>query len=296
MKFRGAPIGTVSDVRIVFSDNSQGGNKDKKIYVLVEMQIEKASFDEMRFLREVTKKNGRLCCRQEYVGITGLKFVDFDYPRPEQKITKRPDLNLKSIGIKDNNRYIDNVPSMLADMTTSVAHAIEKVNELDLKKMSNDAIGIMSELKKTLNNINKVAEKLDKNFDENQIKDLKERINTIAANLEKTTATINRAIDENHLKNLVAQLETSLDTINNFITTLNKVTAESKVPESTEALRKGVDAVVKGQRDLSNTQQELINSMLKFNQAIDSLRMLIDYIESDPGAFIRGKVRLKEEN
>ena len=44
-----------------------------------------------------------------------------------------------------------------------------------------------------------------------------------------------------------------------------------------------------------NGQQELSNTLLKLNQTIDSLRMLIEYIESDPGSLLRGKTRPNEK-
>ena len=73
VKYRGAPIGTVSDIRIIFS----------KRIVRVDMEIEIDSFSGImgdfrtEFMNEV-RDNG-LRCRLEYLGITGLKFIDFDY-------------------------------------------------------------------------------------------------------------------------------------------------------------------------------------------------------------------------
>jgi len=286
VKFKGAQIGTVSDIRIIFSDKDQ--------FVLVEMEIDKTSFAgstkiQEKGLRralkeEIDKEDGpKLSCRQEYVGITGLKFIDLDYHEDKNK-KKDPG---KFEG-KPDTLYIPSVKSTLADMTTAVAHAIEKVNELDLKKMSEEATGAlqdlkqvtanlkktfdesqMNEIRETLQRVNRITANLEKTFDESQMNDLKEtlhHVNKITADLEKTSGQLNRLIDE------------------------------TKLPESTESFRNAAGKVSEASDAVVNSRQELTNTLFKLNQTIDSLRMLIEYLESDPGSLIRGKNRRNEEN
>ena len=59
---------------------------------------------------------------------------------------------------------------------------------------------------------------------------------------------------------------------------------DAAIAEQVEAAVSAADAVI-------DSRAELTNAIFKVNQAIDSFRMLIDYLESDPGALLRGKER-----
>jgi len=269
VKFKGAPIGTVSDIRIIFPN-----------YVVVTMEIDESSFSGARgiegaFRREV-RENG-LCCRQEYTGVTGLKYVDFDYHPMEQKKQDPPSF----IGNTDA-LYVPSVNSRIANIAASAADAIEKINQLNIKEISEEATGIMHDIRALLSNQELMA--------------TLQHLNAVAANLENVTGILGRAIDEDKLGNLINLLEGSMKSLQEFIRRLDETTTSanipecaavfrssaSKVAESTGALEHASEAVVNGQQELSNT-------LLKLNQAIDSLRMLIEYLERDPGSLLRGK-------
>ena len=275
VKFKGAPIGTVSDIRIIFPK-----------YVLVEMEIEESCFAgspgiDSEFRREVNE-NG-LCCRLEYIGITGLKFVDFDYHQAEQRKQKPPSF----IG-KTDALYVPSVNSQFADISTSVAGAIDKINQLNLKEISEEATGIMRDVRSRLSDPTLTA--------------TLQHLNEAAANLESTSGMLGRVIDEDRLENLIASLENSLKIMQGFIQRLDDATANANIPESAAVFRNSALKVSDSATALQNAssavvngQQELSNTMFKINQAIDSLRMLVDYLESDPGSLLRGKTRPNEK-
>ena len=276
VKFKGAQIGTVSDIRIIFPN-----------YVVVEMEIDESRFAgvtgiEGAFRREV-KENG-LCCRLEYAGITGLKFVDFDYHQTEQKKQEPPSF----IG-KTDALYVPSVNSSFADISTSVAGAIDKINQLNIKEISEEATGIMRDLRARLSDPTLTA--------------TLQHLNEAAANLESATGMLGRVIDEDRLENLITALENSLKNLQGFIQRLDDATANANIPESAAVFRNSAakvaantDALQHASEAVVNGQQELSNTLLKLNQAIDSLRMLIEYLESDPGSLIRGKTRPNETN
>ncbi len=274
VKFKGAPIGTVSDVRIIFPD-----------YVLVEMELDESNFTaggdfEDMFLYEV-RENG-LNCRLEYVGITGLKFVDFDYHNAGKKRRQPPSF----IG-KTNAIYVPSVNSSFADISTSIGGAIDKLNQINIKEISEEATEIMRDVRSLLSDPALVS--------------TIQHVSQVAANLESTSSMLGRIVDEDRLENLVNTLEDSLKSLQGFIQRMNDTAAEANIPESTAVFRRSASQVAESASSLKGAsaavvegQQEMSNTMLKLNQTIDSLRMLIEYIERDPGALLRGKGRPNE--
>lgn len=271
VKFKGAPIGTVSDVRIIFPD-----------YVLVEMELDESNFTEggdfEDMLRYEIRENG-LNCRLEYVGITGLKFVEFDY-HTGSKHKKEP----PSFITRTNAIYVPSVSSSLADIATSISGVIEKLNQINIKEISEEVTEIMRDVRALLS--------------DPALTSTLQHVNQVTANLENTSGMLGRVVDEERLENLVTALEDSLKNLQRFIQRMDEAAGEAKIPESAAAFRHSASQVAESASSLKSAsaavvegQQEMSNTMLKLNQAIDSLRMLIEYIERDPGSLIRGKGR-----
>jgi paraquat-inducible protein B len=263
VKYRGAPIGTVSDIRILFS----------KRIVRVDMEIDVDSFAgnnrdfKAEFIREV-RENG-LRCRLEYLGITGLKFVDFDYHKSVTANFETPDF-LASSGTV----YVPSVRSSFTDIYTSVAGAIEKINKINIEEIGDDVSRALREI------VSLLADPA--------LKSAISRIDEAAANLETGSKTLVRVLDEEQLARILASLDDNLKNLDSFIKTLNRDTAAAKLPESSAAFRAASEAVVESRMELDNT-------LLKLNQTIDSFRMLVEYLERDPGALLHGKNRSDEK-
>ena len=113
-------------------------------------------------------------------------------------------------------------------------------------------------------------------------------IDVAAGNLESSSGAISRVMNEERLSQLLSSLEDNLNGIDKFVRQLDKEAASAKLPESAAAFRAASGAVVE-------SRQELGNTLLKLNQTIDSLRMLIDYLESDPSSLLNGKKRRAEK-
>ena len=258
VKYRGAPIGTVSDIRIIFS----------KRIVRVDMEIDVDSFSGIEgnfsseFMHEV-RDNG-LRCRLEYLGITGLKFIDFDYRKSAGGDLSTPEF------IDDNTLYVPSVPSSFTDIYTSVAGAIDKISRINIEEIGSDVSRALQEI---VSLISDPAWKSAIN-----------RIDEAAANIETLSGSVTRAVDESRLDRIFSGIEKNLANLDALIVSMNKNLADSKLPESTQAFRSAAAAVV-------DSRSELNNVIFKVNQAIDSFRMLVDYLESDPGALLRGKER-----
>ena len=260
VKFRGAPIGTVSDISIHFAENQ----------VQVVMEIDAANFGEEeeelqgKLLRAVLEKGLR--CRLEHQGITGLKYIDFDYFVDAE--TSAP--QSAALGLKDRPNAIEipSVPSTLKDVLGTITRSLERLGRIDIE-------GIGEDLGKTIREISDLIA-------DPAIKSAINRINDAAANIESSSQAINRVFDEERMEQLRNSLETAFARVNELAALAHKEAAAANIPESSASFRSAAAAVIEGRRELSNT-------LFKLNQAIDSLRMMVEAIERDPNSLINGK-------
>lgn len=257
VKYRGVQVGTVSDISIKMQEKN----------VWVSMEIEPRFFHKMDssgFQRAFKKelKNG-LACRLEFAGITGMKFIDLDYFRNADSELKIPD------DLPDENAiYVMSVPSTFQDVSTAVVNAMERLSKIRFEEISD-------EIERSLVSINTLLA-------DPAIKSTIANLNEAAENLESSTGAINQAVNEEKLINLLDDMDKSLKSFYLLTATLNQTSKDMKLPESTRALRNAADSVVESQKDLSET-------VLKFNRAIESIRIFFDYIGRDPSAIIKGK-------
>lgn len=257
VKFRGAPIGTVSDISIHFASN----------LVQVEMEIDVASFsdneDELRskFLHAVREKGLR--CRLEHQGITGLKFIDFDY-FGNTSMARIKGLNAKAFDAIE----VPSVPSTFQDVLGTITKSLDRLGKIDIEGISGDVAKTISEISELLG--------------DPAIRSAINRINEAAANIEASTQTINRVFDEERLDKLMVSLESGIVKINKFVDDAGRETVAAKLPESAAAFRSASSAVVESRREIGNT-------LFKLNQTLDALKMLVEYIESDPNSLLNGK-------
>lgn len=263
VKYRGVPVGTVSEISIMIAAKQ----------VRVDMEIEQS-----RFITSKDNKNAQigfenffrkelaqgLRCRLEFVGITGMKYIDFDY-------FARPDVAPavpSGVSAGEDSIFISAVPSSFKDISTVMTLALERLSKVKFEEISN-------ELERTLRELSTLVS-------DPAIKSTIERINDSARNLESSTSSVSRVFSEDRLNELVKLLEGDLNGIEQLTQRLRQDSERMKLPESTAALRSAAKAVVEARRGLDNT-------FAKFNAAIDSFRELCDLLSADPTSLIGGK-------
>lgn len=257
VKYRGAPVGSVSKITILV---------DQRI-VQVDMEIELDSFGgtkgrvENYFRREL--KQG-LRCRMEFLGITGMKYIDLDY-----FVSKEDEMPTAPKFVGDASAiFVPSVPSSFRDISQSLVTAVEHISKIKFDEL---------------------AEKIDRTLSDFSglladpaIRSTIARVNDAAANLESTTAAIARTLDEKRMERMIAQVENALKGFDSLVDTVKGEADRAKIAESTASFRAAADAISERSREITNTLQ-------KFNQLMDSIRMLTDYLERDPNSIINGK-------
>ena len=263
VKYRGVPIGSVTKISIRVPDK----------LVQVDMAVELRHFvsagnhgqqrSEFRnFFRSELEQGMR--CRLEYAGITGMRYIDFDYyATPGETLPEPP------VGIPDAGAlYIPAVPSPFRDILKAIGTSLDRISRIRFEEISDGLERSLSELSGLLS--------------DPALKSTIARINEASENLELGSRTISRVFSEERLNRLMGLLEEDLEKVNRLTEQLISETRDAKIPESTSAFREASNAI-------TFSQDELANTLTKLNQTLDALTELADSLSADPSSVVSGK-------
>lgn len=263
VKYRGVPIGNVTKISIRVTDK----------LVQVDMAVELEHFvsggekgqqrsDFRRFFQSELEQGMR--CRLEYAGITGMRYIDFDYfATPGQTLPEPPTGMLEP-----GTLYIPAVPSPFRDILKAIGTSLDRISRIRFEEISDGLERSLSELSGLLG--------------DPALKSTIVRINDAAENLELGSRTLSRVFSEERLNRLMTVLEEDLDNVNKLTGQLIRETRDAKLPESAAAFRDALNAI-------SFSQDELANTLTKLNQTLDALTELADSLSADPSSIVSGK-------
>ena len=263
VKYRGVPIGNVTKISIRVTDK----------LVQVDMAVELEHFvsggekgqqrsDFRRFFQSELEQGMR--CRLEYAGITGMRYIDFDYfATPGQTLPEPPTGMLEP-----GTLYIPAVPSPFRDILKAIGTSLDRISRIRFEEISDGLERSLSELSGLLG--------------DPALKSTIVRINDAAENLELGSRTLSRVFSEERLNRLMTVLEEDLDNVNKLTGQLIRETRDAKLPESAAAFRDASNAI-------SFSQDELANTLTKLNQTLDALTELADSLSADPSSIVSGK-------
>ena len=267
VKYRGVPVGSVSRLSIDMDS--------KKVFVIMEIEprffhsvkSKERSIDQFNKMLSAEVSDG-LRCRLEFAGITGMKFIELDYfARNTQAAKTDPKL-------MPDAHYIPSVQSTIKDLSGTLSSALERLSHIHFEE-------IAQEMERSLGKLSEI-------LSDPAIRSTISRINDAAENLEQSTSTVARVFDETRLNRLLNALEKDLEVVNTLAEQLTDSTRQMKLPESAEAFRKTLASLLESREDISTT-------LSKFNQTLESIRMLTDYLGTDPSSIIKGKQKSVEE-
>ena len=265
VKYRGVPIGTVKGIYILVKEN----------IIQIDMEIDPECFATNRqehhftmeqfneFFRSEIKEKG-LRARLEMVGITGMKYIDFDYfAKPGTPVAPAP----RFTGVK-GIPYIPAVNSQMKDIVATLTFAVDRLSRIRFERISEQLDSALTGMGQLLNS--------------QEIRSTIARINDTAENLEVSTRAISSVLSESRIQGVVKSLEQNLTALNKLQKSIAFVTEEAKIPETTAAFRRTLD-------DISDSRKEIDNTMQQLTQALEALRVLADNLSTDPASLLRGK-------
>lgn len=260
VKYRGVQVGTVSRIAIQMESKT----------VWVTMEIEPRYFFSTNDSRKAFAAMFReelqhgLSCRMEYAGITGMKFIDFDYFREENELLPTPNDYPGS----DDAIYVASVPSAFEDISSTVVEAIRRLASLPVEEISDELVQSLSHLTTLLS--------------DPTIKSTIARIGEAAENIEHSTGVIDQTLQAGRLNRMFDELSQSLEAFNRLAVTLEAEVKAMDLPQSSAAVRDVAGSVSAVQPDLEETIRQL-------NHTLAAVRMLADYLNRDPEALLKGK-------
>ena len=234
VKYRGVPIGTVTRILIRVSDKLVQVDMEVDFDTFVSKRAKNRGEQEQEFRRffQAELEQG-MRCRLEYTGITGLRYIDFDYFATPGESLREPPADARRTGVL----YIPSVPSSFHDLLAALGTSLERISRVRFEEISDGLERSLSELSGLLS--------------DPALKSAINRINDAAENLESGSRTITRVFSE------ARQLITE--------------SREAKIPQSTEAFRNAADAFIDGQSQLANTLEKLNQALDSLRELADYL-------------------------
>ncbi len=261
VKYKGVPVGTVTDLTIQIEDK----------LIRVEMSVEISSFANRkqrnldtvvsfyRFLDKEVKSGLR--CTVEYSGITGMRYIEMNYVGSNPPSFRPEELER---GIF----YLPSASSRIADIVKLVTVSLEKISKVNFDGISmkiEESLGAM----KSLLNDPKLRSSIDK-------------LEKISSTLDKTSSEVAKVLTEEKIQGLINNLNETIHTIDELGKMSKTILQGSKVPETTGAIRVASTSIMSLEEDLKITLQKL-------NGAIDAVTQLANSLEEDPSSVLRGK-------
>ena len=272
VKYRGVQIGTVKDISILVEEN----------IIQVEMEIDPDNFlkhrrnhtfsdsEFRRFINSEISTKG-LRARLEMLGITGMRYIDFDYfAAPGSQVPPPP----RFAGAPDA-LYIPGVTSQLKDVTGTLTMALDRISKIRFERISERLEEALTHLSQLLSS--------------QEIRSTISRLNDTAENLEKSSHAITVVLSEERILKLTEQIEKTFVAITDLKNSYAQIAIDAKIPETTAAFRQAMDSV-------SGQRQGITDVLMQLNQTLESLRSLADYLSTDPASLLRGKQNRKIQN
>ncbi|MBO4648089.1 MAG: MCE family protein [Lentisphaeria bacterium] len=275
VKYKGVPIGNVSDIIIQVDTN------DIRIDIEVDLsKIKKRTQNTITGTSEITQEQffeylrrgteRGLACRIEPDGITGSKYVEINFFDDE----KAP-VSGRLAELKNGIIFMPSTPSMMANLRTNIFEILTSIAAIDFKTISKETAELLERANQTLDRA-----KLDQ---------LSSNANEVIQKLDTTVSNLNQALDKHQMRKTIKEIEDSLQSIRALADRISKTVEKSNLDETSSDIRE----LAKSLRESSDSLQD---SLRKANDTMDSLTDLIQYLNDNPSSLIRGRGTQRDED
>jgi ABC-type transporter Mla subunit MlaD len=270
VKYKGVPIGTVSHIKIQVKDKLIRVGMDISLSSFSAEDLQKGQDIMLLFKNFITNEKGKgLRCRLEYAGITGLKYIELDYFKVKGNLKDIPPPRLT-----EDEIYLPSTPSAFKDILKLINTSLERIAKVDFKKISDDLTDIMADVKKIVSD-----PKLSKAI---------KQLEAMSDNLEKSSKVLKDALTPEKVREIINNVDQILDKLNSISKRLEVQLNKAEIASTTDSFRRAANSVTESRDMISKT-------LSKFNQAIDSFTELLNYLNDDPEALLKGKSKPKIE-
>lgn len=221
VKFRGVPIGAVSNISFAFNDYGTTNEVDRYNYVVILMEIDKEMFPGMfsENLTPLIQKNVAqgMRARIEPLGITGMNYIDINYVKnPAEYPPLKPNWT-------PHYYYIPSAPGQLTSILDSVNSMMSDMKQLNLGD-------VQSGLSQLLTNLNEAVTGA-------QLGKVSKDLRSLISDLNVAVGEANLGPLSDEARKLMAGLEKSNGELEKILKNLEPASRSLSGPELKEILR-----------------------------------------------------------
>lgn len=252
VKYRGVPIGTVSDIEIA-PDNS---------LVRVDLAIER---DRVRALG-LGEPGSRARTQLVYIGITGLKIVELDVVDPEE--FPPPPLTFEPA-----QPYIPARPSLMKRVEAGLLSTEDRLPVLVDRMIS-------------------TLEKIELVVDDVRQQEIPERVGAIVATADGAVADLRRFVRHLDRADVPEKLATAIDRLDGAAVQLNQILAQVDGDDGLMAsARRASESFGDLGRSTSESTSELERTLREVGDAARAVRDFMEQLEREPDMLMKGRAR-----
>lgn len=273
VKFRGVPIGLVTDIKAKFD------TRDLKFRIPVFVKFTQGSIEgtsarpQREVLNALVEQGLRAQLQPESI-VTGQLFVQLDfYPdAPPQQVVVDPATQLIEI---------PTIPTAFELVTQTLRTAINKIAQFPIEQ-------IVANLEEALSSINRVV----------NAPEVLETVRTLNSTLRDVRQLVQRT--DKQMEPLSAGIAKTVENVNKLTQSVDSqmVSLTASLKDTSGAARGALEqtretmAAVQGfAAPSSPVQYELAKTLKELSDAARSLRVLVDYLERHPNAVVFGRDR-----
>ena len=268
VKYKGVPIGNVSDITIMVDNN------EIRIDIEVDLsKIQKRTATTVSGSKELgraqfydfLKKESAygLACRIELDGITGAKYVEINFFKDGKVPSSRRKAEIGKMGI-----IMPSTPSMMANLRTNIFEILTSVASVDFKGISKQTHDLLERANRTLDRA-----KLDQ---------LSVNADQVIRKIDVTITNLNQVLDQKQMRTAVREMENSLKAIQKLAVRIEQSVDRANLSETAGDIREL-------SRSLKNSSDTLQTSLQKANETMDTITDLVRYLNDNPASLLHGR-------
>ena len=281
VKYKGVPIGKVSDISIIVNNNeiridieidlskihqrtgntiATSSNSDPcDLWIVKSRELGREQFYD--FLTSASKDG--LACRIEPDGITGSKYVEINF-----FTDVRTPKSSRQAFFEKGIFVMPSTPSMIANLRTNIFEILTSVAAIDFKGISQKTQELLDRANKTLDRA-----KLDQ---------LSTNADKVILKIDQTVTNLNQVLDQKQMRTTIRDMEESLKAIKKLAVQTENTVASANLSETAGDIRQ----LAKSLKDSSETLQ---TSLQKANDTMDSVTDLVRYLNDNPASLLHGR-------
>lgn len=277
VKFKGVPIGTVSDIRLSYNQKDTVEGFYIPVFLRIrgklvrsrDRDVSHVDLSDWEEVKEQIRSGLRGRLELESI-ITGQLFVELDY-------FAKPGASFRLVQDEINYLEIPSTPSVMAELGSSAADVLAQLGAVDVRTISEELIELLQKANASLDELD---------------------LATWNASIEGVGQSLQSALNE-------LELQPTLDRLNGVLDNLSGVTAEldenmpAAIAEFRAVANELSEAVARSKGAIANVenltapdaalQQELLETFRDLRRAARSARELMNYLERNPRALLSGR-------